>query len=184
MASSLDFNRIIQRSIAVSQLVQRTYREIAVDPRATGEAAIVVVAVAIASGIGGAANGFGGIVAGVISAFISWLLFAAVAWFFGTQLFGTPTTHGSRDGLIRTLGYAKAPALLNLLGFIPLIGWIFGTVAWVWVIITSLFAIRQVLGLSTGRAIITAIVAAIASGIIIGLVGIIFGIGFVLVGGM
>ncbi|HEU0164211.1 MAG TPA: YIP1 family protein, partial [Thermomicrobiales bacterium] len=157
---------------------QRTYREIAVDPDATRQAAIVVTIVAIASAIGGAADGFSGAVVGLIGAFISWLLFTFVTWFFGTQLFGTPTTNANPESLLRTLGYAQAPSVLGILGFIPILGWVVSVIAGIWVIVTSVFAIRQVLGLSTGRAIITAVIAAIASGIIIGIVGVIFGIGF------
>jgi hypothetical protein len=178
MVSAINTNLIVDRSINVSKLVQRTYREIAVDPDATRQSAIVVSIVAIAGAIGGAANGFGGVVVGLIGAFVSWLLFTFVTWFFGTQLFGTPTTNASPESLLRTLGYAQAPSIFGILGFIPILGLIVSLIAGIWVIVTSIFAIRQVLGLSTGKAIVTAIIAAVASGIIIGIFGVIFGIGF------
>ena len=182
MAQALSMNRIVDRSIGVAKLVQRTYREIAVDPGATREAAIVVVIVAIAGGIGGAANGFGGIVVGVIGAFVSWLLFTVVAWFFGSQLFGNPTTNANRESLLRTIGYAQAPGILAIVGFIPILGGLIAFAGSIWVIVASVFAIRQVFGMSTGRAIITAVVAGIATGIILGIIGVIFGIGFGIAG--
>lgn len=182
MAEALNPNRIVERSIGVAKLVQRTYREIAVDPGATKEAAIVVLVVAIAGGIGGVGNGIGGIIVGLIGAFVSWLLFTAVAWFFGTQLFGTPTTNANRDSLLRTLGYAKAPGILAFVGFIPILGWIVAFAAGIWVLVTSVFAIRQVFGMSTGRAIITGFAAWIASGLILGILGLVFGIGFGIAG--
>lgn len=180
MASALNANLIIDRSINVAKLEQRTYREIAVDPDATRQAAIVVAVVAIAGAIGGAGHGFSGVVLGLIGAFVSWLLFTFISWFFGTQLFGTPTTNANPESLLRSLGYAQAPSVLGILGFIPILGIIVGLIAGIWVIITSIFALRQVLGLSTGRAIITAVISWIASGIIIGILGVIFGIGFAL----
>ncbi|MGI8482692.1 MAG: YIP1 family protein [Thermomicrobiales bacterium] len=175
-------NRIVDRSIGVAKLVQRTYREIAVDPGATREAAIVVVVVAVASGIGGAGHGFGGIFFGIIGAFISWLLFTVVAWFFGKHLFGVPTTNANRESLLRTIGYAQAPGILAIVGFIPILGGLIAFVGSIWVIVTSVFAIRQVFGMSTGRAIITAVIAGIATGIILPFIGLIFGIGFGITG--
>lgn len=176
MAQALNANRIVDRSIGVAKLVQRTYREIAVDPGATKEAAVVVVVVAIAGAIGGTREGAAGFFSGLVGAFIFWLLFSAVAWFFGTQLFGNPTTNATSESLLRTLGYAQAPNILAIVGFIPILGWIVAFIGSIWVLITSVYAIRQVLGLSTGRAIITAVVAWIALGIIFAIIAIIFGI--------
>lgn len=177
-SSSIDVNRIVQRSIDVAKLVQRTYREIAVDSSATREAGFVVAFVALANAIGGSAHGLGGIIVGLIGAFVWWILFSVVAWYVGTTLFGNPVTRANQESLVRTLGYAQAPNILAITGFIPLIGWIGPLVGGLWVLVTSVYAIRQVLGLSIGRTIITAVVAWIVAGIVFGIFSLITGIGY------
>ncbi|MGC4192377.1 MAG: YIP1 family protein [Thermomicrobiales bacterium] len=176
--SSIDVNRIVQRSLDVSKLIQRAYREIAVDPGATREAGFVVAIVALANAIGGSSNGLGGIVVGLIGAFIWWILFSIVAWYVGTTLFGNPVTGASQESLVRTLGYAQAPNVLAITGFIPLVGWIGPAVGGIWVLVTSAYAIRQVLGLSIGRTIATAVIAWIVAGIVFGILAAITGIGY------
>jgi len=171
-------NLIVDRCIGVLKLDVPTYEEIEHDPSATQQAAIVVGVVAIAGAIGGANEGFGGIVAGLLSAFIGWFVYAGLTYFFGTQLFGTPTTSTTFEAVLRTLGYARVPGILSVVGFIPIIGWLIAFIGAIWGIITAVIAIRQSLNITTGRAIITAIIAGIAAAIITGILGLIFGIGF------
>jgi hypothetical protein len=168
---------IVDRVVGVLKLEVPTYEAIERDPHATREAAIVVAAVAIASGIGGLDEGLGGLIAGIIGALITWLVFSGFAYFFGKQLFGTPTTQANFEHVLRTVGYARAPGLLNLFGFIPVLGIIIAIVASIWGIVTVIIAIRQALDFSTSRAIITGIVAAIAAAIVLGILGLIFDIG-------
>lgn len=183
-SSSIDVNQIVQRGIGVAKLVQRTYREIAMDAGATREAGFVVGIVAIASAIGGSAHGLGGVIVGLIGAFIWWILFSLVAWFVGTTLFGQPVTRATQESLVRTLGYAQAPSVLAITGFIPLIGWIGPFVGGLWVLVTSVYAIRQVMGLSIGRTIATAVIAWIVAGIVFGILAAITGIGYGIAGAL
>lgn len=170
------FEIIIDRAKRVMQLDQPVFRTIARDPNATRQAAIVVGVVAIASAIGGANDGFGGIILGIIGALVGWLVFAGLAWFFGTNIFGTPTTSTNWESLLRTLGYAQAPNVLAIFGFIPLIGWIAAFIGSIWAVVAAVIAIRETLAFSTGRAIITAIIAAIASGLVMGILSLVFGV--------
>lgn len=172
------FDIIVERAKRVMQLDRVIYRTIARDPNATRQAAIVVGAVAVASAIGGADEGLGGIIVGIIGALLSWLIYTGLAWFFGTNIFGTPTTATNWESLLRTLGYAQAPNVLAVLGFIPLLGWIATVVGSVWALVTAIVAIRETLGFSTGRAILTAIIAGIATALVTGILGIAFGFGF------
>jgi hypothetical protein len=174
--STLDI--IIDRAKRVIQLDQPVFRTIARDPNATQQAAIVVGVVAIAGAIGGASEGFGGIFLGIVGALIGWLIFAGLSWFFGTNIFGTPTTVTNWESLLRTLGYAQAPNVLAVFGFIPIIGWLAALIGSLWAIVTAVVAIRETLAFSTGRAIITAIIAAIASALVMGILGLIFGVGY------
>ena len=172
-------NVIVDRSIGVMKLDVPTYEAIEHDKAATQQAAIVVGIVAVAGAIGGINDDFAGVVVGFLAAFVGWLVFAGLTYFFGTKLFGTPTTTTTFEAVLRTLGYAQVPGILGIVGFISFIGPLLAFIGAVWAIVTAVIAIRQSLSISTGRAIVTAIVAAIASGIIIGIVAVIFGVGFV-----
>jgi len=165
---------ILTRAIRVAKLDLPVYREIARDRAATREAAAVVAVVALASGIGALNDSFGSVVVAVLGAFIWWVVFAAMTYFFGKNIFGSPSTQVDVESLLRTQGYAQAPRVLAFFGFIPVLGWLAAVVGTIWGLITAIVAIRETLVIGTGRAIIVAIVAGIASSIIVGLLGLIF----------
>ncbi len=168
---------IVDRVVGVLKLDVPTYEAIEQDGKATREAVLVVLVVAIAAGIGGLDNGFAGFIVGIIGALLSWLIFSGFAYFFGTQIFGTPTTQANMEQVARTVGYARAPGLFQIFGFIPVLGAIIGFIAAIWGIVTVIIAIRQSLDFSTGRAIITGIIAAIAAAIVLAILALIFDVG-------
>lgn len=170
-------NAIVDRVMGVLKLDIPTYEAIEHDRNALKEAALVVGLAALAGAIGGARQGAGGVILGIIYAFVWWIVFSALAYFFGTQIFGTPTTEADVEQVARVVGYAQAPQILNVFGFIPVIGWIISLIAAIWGLICVIVAIRQALDFGTGRAIITGIIAAIAVGIISGILALLFGRG-------
>jgi hypothetical protein len=178
MSMNISFDKILDRANWVIRLDHTVYREIANDPAATVEAAVVVAAVALASGLGAATDSFGRAILAILGAFISWAIFSFFTYFFGKNIFGTPTTQANTETLLRTQGYARAPGVLAVFGIIPILGWIVAFVAWIISLITAIYAIRETLGISTGRAIIIGIIAAITSAIALGILGLIFGVGW------
>jgi hypothetical protein len=76
----------------------------------------------------------------------------------GTRLFGGTADWGE---LLRTLGFAQAPRVLNVLGIIPVLGPLVMLVVWLWVLVTQVVAIRQALDVDTGKAILTAVVSSV-----------------------
>lgn len=170
------FDIILARARRVIQLDTPVFGTIARDPNATQQAAIVVGAVAVAGAIGGANEGAGGMFVGLVGALFGWLIFSGMAWFFGTNIFGTPTTVTNWEALLRTLGYAQAPRILALFGFIPVLGGLISFIGAIWAIITGVIAIRETLGFSTGRAIITGLIAAIGTGLVAVILGLLFGV--------
>jgi hypothetical protein len=114
----------------------------------------VVALVAIAQAIGGAGEGGFGIVAGMISALLGWLLWAGITYLIGAKLFGGTATWGE---LLRTIGFAQTPGVLHVLGIIPVLGGIIRFGVAIWVLIAGIIAIRQALDISTGKAILTAV---------------------------
>ena len=98
------------------------------------------------------------------------LIGALVGGIIGVFIFGL-WTHlwvylvGGRNGLeqtIKAVMYGETPGLL--LGWIP----IFNVIAWIWALIVSIIGVRQLHGLSTGKAILAVILALIIPAIIIG----------------
>jgi hypothetical protein len=174
--NTISLDRIIQRGKDVAMLNTRTYAEIAHDPNALPEAAIVVATVAISAGLGNVIHGANGLVGGVILSLLGWIISSAIIYFIGTRITGTPTTSGSVESILRTLGYASAPNVFLFLGFIWIIG---GLVIWalsIWTLITTVLAIRAALGMTLGRAVITGLIAMIAAALVQVLLSWIFGI--------
>src|ERR687891_2877043 len=107
-----------------------TYEEVEADRTATGQAAGVVALVAVAQAIGGAGEGGFGILSGIISALLGWLLWAGIAYLIGDKLLGGTATWGE---LLRTIGFAQTPGLLMALAFIPVLGRLVAVVVSIWV---------------------------------------------------
>lgn len=173
---NISLDTIIRRGREVAQLNTRTYAEIARDPNAVPEAAIVVAIVAISAGIGNVLHGPLGLLGGVIAALLGWVVSSAVIWAVGTRITGTPTTEGSLESVLRSLGYAAAPNVFLFLGVIWIVG---GVIVWllsIWTLVTTILAIRASLNMTLGRAILTGFVAMVASWIIRGVIGMIFGL--------
>lgn len=161
---------LLDRMWRAAMLQSSVYEEIEADEGATSQAALVVLIVAIAAVIGeflsealfgtrtGAAGLARGIVTGLIGDFVSWIVWSYVAYFFGTRLFGGTATPGE---LLRTLGFAASPGILQILSFVPVLGGLINLVVGIWLIFTGVVAIRQALDFSTGKALGTAIISLI-----------------------
>jgi hypothetical protein len=130
-----------------------TYEEVEHDESLTTQAAIIVLIAALARGIGGFNDGENGIIVGVVAALFSWLVWAGITYLIGDKLLKGTATWGE---LLRTLGYAQAPAVLLILGFVPVLGSVVGAIVGIWLLVTGIVAIRQALDFDTGKAILTA----------------------------
>lgn len=135
----------------------KDYDEVVADPRATVQALLVVVIAAIANAIGLllGGGGAGGVLTGVVSAIIGWVVWSFVAWAIGTWIFHGTATPGD---LLRALGFAQSPRVLNLFSFIPILGGIIRLIVFFWLLVAGVVAIREGLKFSTGQAVATAIV--------------------------
>ena len=163
-----------QRIIGAATLDVRTYEEIEHDRNATGQAAGVVAIAAAASAIGGLGPAGVSLIGGTITAFVGWAVWAGVTLAIGTWLFGGTADLGE---MLRTLGFANAPGILYIFGFLPFLGGLIGLVVLPWMLACGVVAIRQALDFSTGKAIATALIGllpyiaarAILSGLTFGL---------------
>lgn len=170
---NLATDRMLERSINVVKLDMPTYREIARDNRATPEAAVIVGAVALASGIGALTDSLERVLLSIVGALVWWAVFSAMTYFFGKKVFGSPSTTINVQSLLRTQGYARVPGLFAFLGFLPIIGWMIAVVAWMWSLMTAIVAIRETLMISTPKAAIVGFTALLPSALIVGIIGLI-----------
>jgi len=165
---------ITDRMLGALRLDTATYEEIEADPKATGEAAFVVVASALVAAAGYALRLGGTVNAGFLSAIgelIAWGLYALFAYFVGAKLIPGPRTKSSWSEVARTLGYATTPRFLLILVAIPGLAGVVRLVVSLWILAATIVALRSALDSGTGRAIVVAILASIVQAAVIGLIG-------------
>jgi len=166
---------VADRMMRAAQGQVALFEEVEHDPSATTQALTVVVVVAVASGIGqalsqiltGHASGVvGGLIVGILQAVIGWAVFAGVTYFIGTKLFNADATW---EEVLRTLGFSEAPNVLQILVFIPILGWLVAIAAGFWSLYLAFIAIRSALDISSGQTIGTILLAIIPTAIVIGI---------------
>ena len=145
---------IVDRMRGAAALDVATYEEVENDLNATGQAAIVVCVVALCAAIGGFRLGPMHMVGSMVSELLGWASWAAITFFIGTRFFGGTATWGE---LLRTLGFAKSPGVLLVLGIIPVLGQVVQLVVWAWMLVAGIVAIRQALDIDTGKAVLVAV---------------------------
>jgi hypothetical protein len=127
---------------------------------------LVVVVVAIATGVGGILSGdstlLDGLLFGVIRGIVTWVVWALVALLVGTTILKSESTEADWGQLARGTGFAQTPGLLNVLVFIPVVGGLISFLALVWQLAAMVVALRQTLDYSsTLRAFFVILIAAI-----------------------
>ena len=164
--------RLFNRMVRAAKLEPELYEEVERDVEATKEALLVVLIVGICSAIGNIGIlGTKGIITGLIAGILGWALWSFVIFLIGVKGFKHTSDMGE---LLRCLGFAYSPLVLNILGIIPVLGPIVLIVASIWALIAFVVATRQALDCGTGRAILVAVlgfivywvVAAILSSVI------------------
>jgi hypothetical protein len=173
---------IVNRMVRAARLDKAFYNEVEANTSLTNEALLVVIIGALASGAGGLISGiFGGFGAAITTMIVNILMVVVgyFIWVFVTQFVGTRFFGGTADvgEMRRTLGYAMAPQVLNILGFIPCVGGIIGLVVWVWTLAAGFIAVREAMDFDNGKAIITVVIGWLIIVIVGAILGAIFGIG-------
>ncbi len=178
---------MIEKMIRAARLDPTLYNQVEADQNETSNALIIVVLVGIISGLGaagaslfaasqgvGAGNPIMAFIGAVLSAVLGWIVWSFIIYFVGTRVYNAATTPGE---LLRTLGYAQSPAILNILGGIPCLGVIISLVVMVWTLVASFIAAREALDLDTTKTLITVILGFIVSFILTLIIGAILGVG-------
>ena len=129
---------------------------------ALGAAAIAFVCLVI---LGARSDGDGWSAAALTVPFISWISFSGIAWFQAKQIAAGSVAAPRFVTLLRTVGFAHAPAVFAFFGFIPLVGILVALIVPIWAVLTMVFAIRHTLALSMDQALAIAILATSATAI-------------------
>jgi hypothetical protein len=133
------------RVIGAMRLQAATFEEVEHDSRATSQAAIVVLAVTVVRSLGWHSFGVMAIVGSIVGALIGWVVGAVVVWFIGVNLLPGKNTEGDFGQLLRTVGFAQAPAVFGILAIIPILGWLIGFAVAIWVLMATVVAVKHAL---------------------------------------
>ena len=180
---------LFDRMMRAARLDSNLYEEVEADQSATSQAATVVgiaaVCGAIGSGValitqGNTSQAILVIILGILGAFLGWVLWSYITYWIGTSIFKGTATPGE---MLRTIGFAQSPGVLNILAFIPVLGGIVSLIVGIWSLVAGVIALRQALDISTGQAVITAIIGFIPMMLVYCLIGSIVGGGTALLGG-
>ncbi len=157
---------MIGRMLGAARLNVDTYEEVEKDGGATIQALLIVIVVTIASVVGALLAGgedvdmVNALVVGIIRGVVSWAVWALATWLIGSTILKTEDTEADWGQLARGTGFAQTPGILNVLLFIPGIGWLIGLVTFVWSFACMIVAVRQSLDYtSTLRAFFVILIA-------------------------
>ena len=146
----------MQRVIGALKLQIPVYEEVEADKGATKQALAVVVLSSVATGLGiSRTSSIASLIAGALAALLGWFIWAALTYVIGTKILPEPRTQSDVGELMRTTGFASAPAMFHLLGWLPLIGRPVSFAASLWMLVAMVIAVRQALDYkSTVRAVV------------------------------
>ena len=137
---------ILQGAVRASVLERDFFKEVKVNQAATRQAFLIVVLVAVASGIGsldeGGLDGLRTLPTEIVLNLVGWVVWASLSYIIGTKLLATPSTQANWSHLARTLGFAQSPGILRILGIIPGLGISISIVTIVWQFIAMVIAVR------------------------------------------
>jgi Yip1 domain len=146
----------VRRVLGAAMLNANTYEEVEADRGATPQALFVVILASVAAGIG-ARGAFGApatlryMAAASALSIVAWAAFAALTFQIGSRLLPVPNTRTDVGELLRTLGFAAAPGLVQAFAiFGGPAPWIFGF-AILWSLAASVVAVRQALDYDSTR---------------------------------
>lgn len=157
------------RMIRAAKIDASLYEEVEQDKDSLRQATAVVVLASVAAAIGsGHRLGIGGMIAGGLVSLIAWYVWAYLTYLIGTKVLPEPQTHADVGQLLRTTGFSSSPGLVRILGIMPGLTGIVFFVAWIWMLVAMVVAVRQALDYSgTGRAVAVCVIGWLVQGLIL-----------------
>ncbi|UCD79983.1 MAG: hypothetical protein JSW26_00695 [Desulfobacterales bacterium] len=164
-------NLFLERFFRAVKLDASLYEEIVADAGAMNQALIVVFIYGMATAFGSfGRTGTTGINIGIITTLLGWYVWAFMAYIIGARLLPEAETKTERKAVVRAMGFAAAPGLARLLGFVPGLGGVAVLVSSVWMVAAATVALKKALNYqNTPRALGVSIVSWILSALVQGL---------------
>jgi hypothetical protein len=168
----------LYRLFGAAVLDAGTYEGIERDPRSTMQATAAVVLASLAAGIG--VGGWHGpspatFLSFTLIALVTWLAWATLTFQIGSRWLPGPKTRTNQGELVRTVGFAAAPGLLQSAAAFPEVTVPVFVAAWIWMFAAMVVAVKHALDYdSVGRAIAVCAVAAALTGSLALAVGLAF----------
>ena len=179
-------NDTIKRIMRAIMLDREFYKEAEADTSLNQEALMIVIIVSVIGGIGSFlttlsepnAQGIGrALIALLVTSGLgvaNYYIWAYVTHYIGTNMFKGDADPGE---LLRILGYASAPRLLTLLGFIPCVGWLISFAGGIWALVAGFFGVQEALDLDATETLVTVVLGWLAILILTTIVTSVIGIG-------
>lgn len=167
------------RMFGAALLDASVYEGIEADRAATSQALVVVLLSSAAAGIGVA--GWRGpdpaaVVAVMVVALVAWVAWAFLVFQIGGRLLPERQTRSSPGELMRTIGFAASPGLLQLAGVLPRVTTGVYVVSWLWIFAATVVAVRHALDYSSNaRALAVCALAALLVVVVAVVIGLMFG---------
>jgi hypothetical protein len=149
----------VRRLAGAAMLDPATYEDVEADRGAMIQSIAVVLLASLAAGIGargasGVRPAFAFFVLGAILSLVAWAAFAALTFQVGAWILPVPDTRADPGQLLRTLGFAAAPGLLQVFAIFSGLTIPIFAIAITWTLVASVIAVRQALDYpTTGRAV-------------------------------
>ncbi len=188
----------IDRMLRAAKLESALFDEVKADPNATKQALLIVLVVSILQGIAALIGGIiagamvgaiagasgapsagasaGAMAGGGVVGFFGAIVFGLVGWgviSFLAHLIGTKVLGGTGtfQEVLRAMGFAHSPQVLDILGFIPVLGGLLGLATMIWRMAASVIGLRQTLGLDTTKAVILVVILVVIFMVLSAVVG-------------
>ena len=160
-------SRFLNRFFRAAKLDISLYQEIVEDGRAINQALIVVLIYSMASAYGTfGRTGVTGVNIGMITTLLGWYVWAFSTYIIGARFLPETRTNPDRKTLMRVLGFATAPGVFRVLGFIQGFGLIILLIAASWMIVAATVGVKQALSYeSTSRALGVCIISLMISAV-------------------
>jgi hypothetical protein len=166
----------LHRLMGAAMLDVSTYEEVEADRRATSQALAVVILSGLAAGAGAWRAGSGrpaAMFTVATIAMVAWAAWALLIFEIGGRLIPEPQTRVDVTELLRTIGFASTPGILRIFGVLPGVTVPVFVLTAVWMLLTTVVAVRQALDYtSTTRAVIVCVLGwalALVMAIVLGL---------------
>lgn len=157
-----------ERVLGAMQLDARAFDDVEHDPGAMGQAIGVIALAAVSGGIGNVwYGGVSGIIIGVLTALIGYVVWALIIWLVGTKVMPDPQTSTDFPETFRVIGFAAAPGLFGVITIIPILGWLLMLLISLWTIAAMVIAVRTVLDYTeTWKAIVVVLIGFVVNVIV------------------